>query len=45
VGVGGAGNNCVRRLSEMGIKGANTIAVNTDAKHLSVTKADKKLLI
>ncbi|MCX6814523.1 MAG: cell division protein FtsZ [Candidatus Aenigmarchaeota archaeon] len=45
VGVGGAGNNCVRRLTEMGIKGASTIAVNTDAKHLSVTKSDKKLLI
>ncbi|HJW97230.1 MAG TPA: cell division protein FtsZ, partial [archaeon] len=45
VGTGGAGNNCVRRLSEMGIKGATTIAINTDAKHLSVTKADKKLLI
>jgi cell division protein FtsZ len=45
VGAGGAGNNCVRRLSEMGIKGASTVAVNTDAKHLSVTKADKKILI
>lgn len=45
VGTGGAGNNCVRRLTEMGIKGAITIAINTDAKHLAVTKAEKKLLI
>jgi len=45
VGAGGAGNNCVKRLTEMGIKGASTIAINTDAKHLAVTKADKKLLI
>jgi len=45
IGTGGAGNNCVTRLTEMGIKGANTIAVNTDVKHLSVSKADKKILI
>ncbi|MBL7160415.1 MAG: cell division protein FtsZ [Candidatus Aenigmarchaeota archaeon] len=45
LGAGGAGNNCVTRLSELGIQGANTIAVNTDAKHLQVSKADKKLLI
>jgi cell division protein FtsZ len=45
MGTGGAGNNCVTRLSEMGIKGASTIAVNTDAKHLSVSVADKKLLL
>jgi len=45
IGAGGAGNNTVTRLSEMGVKGAVTTALNTDAKHLSVSKADKKLLI
>ncbi len=45
VGIGGAGNNSVTRLTDMGIAGAETIAVNTDAKHLSITKAEKKVLI
>ncbi|UCD02766.1 MAG: cell division protein FtsZ [Candidatus Aenigmatarchaeota archaeon] len=45
VGVGGAGNNMINRLSEMGIDGAKTLAVNTDVKHLSVTKSDHKLLL
>ncbi|MCD6557920.1 MAG: cell division protein FtsZ [Candidatus Aenigmarchaeota archaeon] len=45
IGVGGAGNNSITRLTEMGIAGAETIAVNTDAKHLSITKAQKKVLI
>ncbi len=45
LGTGGAGNNTVTRLYEMGVKGAITVAVNTDAKHLSVSKADRKLLI
>jgi cell division protein FtsZ len=45
MGIGGAGNNCVTRLSDIGVKGARTIAINTDAKHLSVSKADEKVLI
>jgi cell division protein FtsZ len=45
IGVGGAGQNCVTRLSEMGCEGAVTIAANTDAKHLAVGKADKKILL
>ena len=45
VGCGGAGNNTVTRLMEMGIQGATTVAINTDAKHLAVTKAHKKILI
>ncbi len=45
VGTGGAGNNCVSRLTELGVKGASTVAINTDAKHLSITKADDKLLV
>ncbi len=44
-GTGGGGQNTVTRLTEMGVAGANTVAVNTDAKHLTVGKADKKVLI
>jgi len=45
IGCGGAGCNTVTRLTEMGASGADIIALNTDAKHLSITKAHKKLLI
>ena len=45
MGVGGAGNNCITRLTDIGIKGAETIAVNTDAKHLSISRANQKFLI
>jgi cell division protein FtsZ len=45
VGVGGAGNNTVTRLKEEGINCAECIAVNTDAYHLSNSRADQKILI
>src|SRR3989338_2074814 len=45
VGCGGGGNNTVNRISEVGIKGAETIAINTDAQDLLYTTADKKILI
>jgi cell division protein FtsZ len=45
IGCGGAGNNTITRLSHIGVKGAQLIAVNTDKQHLAVTKADKKVLI
>jgi cell division protein FtsZ len=45
VGCGGAGQNAVTRLTEMGVEGASTVSLNTDAKHLAVGKADKKILI
>ncbi len=45
IGAGGGGNNCISRLTEMGIKGASTLAVNTDVKHLSISKAHSKMLI
>ena len=45
IGCGGAGNNTINRISEVGIKGLNTIAINTDAQDLLYTAADKKLLI
>ena len=45
VGSGGGGNNTVNRITEVGIAGAETIAVNTDAQDLLYTSADKKILI
>lgn len=45
IGTGGAGNNCVSRLTEMGVRGASTVAINTDAKHLSITQSSEKILI
>lgn len=45
IGVGGGGNNTIQRMSEVGIKGAETIAMNTDAQDLLYTTADKKLLL
>jgi cell division protein FtsZ len=45
MGIGGAGNNCITRLHDIGIRGAETVAINTDAKHLSVSRSDKKFLI
>lgn len=45
VGTGGAGNNTINRLSEVGIIGAETIALNTDAQDLLYTNADVKILI
>jgi len=45
VGVGGAGNNTITRLTQVGIVGAETIAVNTDAQDLLFSEADYKLLI
>jgi len=45
VGTGGGGNNTVNRITEVGITGATSIAVNTDAQDLLYTNADKKILI
>ncbi len=45
VGCGGAGNNTVNRLYNMGVNGANTIAVNTDRQHLEMIEADTKILV
>lgn len=45
VGAGGAGGNTVSRLMQVGIMGAETIAVNTDAQDLLYSDADKKILI
>jgi cell division protein FtsZ len=45
IGCGGGGNNTINRIAEVGIKGAETIAINTDAQDLLYTTADKKILI
>ncbi|MEM2954513.1 MAG: cell division protein FtsZ [Candidatus Nanoarchaeia archaeon] len=45
VGVGGAGNNTLNRIAEIGIAGIETIAANTDAQDLLATIADKKILL
>lgn len=44
-GVGGCGVNMVTWLYNKGITGATVCAANTDALHLSVSKADEKFLI
>jgi len=45
IGVGGGGNNTIDRMSEVGIVGAETIAVNTDAQDLLYTNCTTKILI
>ena len=45
VGCGGGGNNTINRMSEVGIVGVETIAINTDAQDLLYTTASKKILI
>ena len=45
VGVGGAGGNTISRLMQVGIVGAETIAINTDAQDLLYTDADNKILV
>ena len=45
IGTGGAGNNTINRITEVGVVGAETIAMNTDAQDLLYTSADKKILI
>ncbi|MBS3872538.1 MAG: cell division protein FtsZ [Firmicutes bacterium] len=45
IGVGGGGSNGVNRMIEAGLKGAEFIAVNTDAQALSASLATHKLQI
>ncbi len=45
VGTGGSGNNTMSRLDEIGVRGANVVAMNTDAQHLMVTPANEKILL
>ncbi|MEM1983812.1 MAG: cell division protein FtsZ [Candidatus Korarchaeum sp.] len=45
MGVGGGGSNTITRLNAIGIDSVETVAVNTDAQHLLITAADRKILI
>jgi len=45
IGCGGGGNNTINRISEVGISGTETIAINTDAQDLLYTTSDRKILI
>ncbi len=45
IGCGGAGNNTVNRLYNIGVDGADTIAINTDKQHLQMIEADTKILV
>ncbi len=45
IGIGGAGNNSLSRMREIGIKGGELIAINTDAQDLLYANADQKILI
>jgi len=45
VGIGGAGCNVITWVKEKGIAGGKLVAVNTDANHLRMSRADKRILI
>ena len=46
VGCGGAGGNAVNRLANMGVSGAQLVAINTDKQHLSILSDElTKILI
>ena len=45
IGIGGGGNNSLSRMREIGIKGSELIAINTDAQDLLYANADQKILI
>ncbi len=45
VGIGGAGNNTISRMMQVGVVGVEIVAVNTDAQDLLYTDADNKVLI
>jgi cell division protein FtsZ len=45
VGIGGAGCNVVTWVKERGLTGGKLVSVNTDATHLRISRADKRILI
>jgi cell division protein FtsZ len=45
VGLGGAGCNIVSWIKQRGVVGGRLLAMNTDANHLSICKADRRILI
>src|SRR6185503_33416 len=45
IGAGGAGSNIVSWIKKKGVAGGKLVAVNTDAAHLGISKADRRILI
>ena len=45
IGCGGGGSNTINRLAGEGIAGADLVALNTDASHLSTIRTRYKMLI
>jgi cell division protein FtsZ len=45
VGCGGAGNNSMSRLYDIGVQDVDVVSINTDWQDLVVSEADKKILI
>ncbi|MBQ3222763.1 MAG: cell division protein FtsZ, partial [Clostridia bacterium] len=45
IGVGGAGTNAVNRMADVGLKGVELIAVNTDKQALALCKASNRIQI
>lgn len=45
MGCGGGGSNTVNRLSAEGVEGAELVAINTDANHLTTIRSKHRMLI
>lgn len=45
VGLGGAGCNVMSWVKEKGVTGGKLVSINTDANHLRISKADRRILI
>jgi cell division protein FtsZ len=45
IGVGGSGHNAIHRMMELGIRGVEFVAINTDAQALHESQADHKIHI
>lgn len=45
IGIGGAGCNVISWVKERGIAGGKLVSVNTDANHLAICEADRRILI
>lgn len=45
LGIGGSGTNAVNRMTELGIRGVEFVAINTDAQALHNNQADRKVHI
>ncbi|MGQ9461038.1 MAG: cell division protein FtsZ [Candidatus Bathyarchaeaceae archaeon] len=45
VGIGGAGCNIISWVKQKGVVGGKLVSVNTDANHLSISNADRRILI